>query len=260
MIMINSSQGHNLASFFPAVEDEDEDVVVSVAYQRNLSVATSSTEASTNEDVENSQTPWLSTFASETDFFIDEEFDTEEPISTPSPPPSRIFEEEEGAPQYKPAFLEEAESCEEEYYNLLEQYDSQGDITLVSEGKRPEQLLGEVHNQEHIQFRKYYKHRRFFYISSAGPKSHPILATPRKHKASSASTARKEADFAEKILEEMDTQCAEIDVKDFLKVFCPGRNMSKKQLKMVGNFTDLDTSDESKMYPTLVRTHSIVKS
>ena len=44
-----------------------------------------------------------------------------------------------------------------------------------------------------------------------------------------------------------------IDVKDFLRDFCGGgKNLTARQMKEVGNFAGLDTSEESRMYPVLV--------
>jgi hypothetical protein len=139
-------------------------------------------------------------------------------------------------------------SIEDPDSNLADQYILRADPVTV-EGQHPEEFLQEVQKREVLEFRTY---RNFVHISS---RNHPVTTTPRKHKASSAGTTRKEADFAEKITDEMNSKFAEITVKDFLQLFSRGPNLTKKQLKTIGDFSDLDTTDEAKMYPTLVRKH-----
>jgi hypothetical protein len=146
------------------------------------------------------------------------------------------------------ADLEDNSFIEDPDTNLTDQYTLRAERVSV-EGPHPEEFLQDIQKREVLEFRKY---RNFAYISS---RNHPATATPRKHKASSAGTTRKEADFAEKITDEMNSKFAEIAVKDFLHLFCRGPNLTKKQLKNIGDFSDLDTTEEAKMYPTLVRSN-----
>lgn len=137
---------------------------------------------------------------------------------------------------------------DESRQRLLEQYQLQDEVIPEGASQTQKPLLHTT-TREALEYRKY-KPPKLVHVS--GPRTTPIYSSPRKFKASSTATRRKEADFPEKMLDEMDAKHTELDVKDFLRHFCAGKNMTARQMKEVGNFSDLDTSEESRMYPVLV--------
>jgi hypothetical protein len=86
-----------------------------------------------------------------------------------------------------------------------------------------------------------------------------LQATPRLNTAAGCGTRPKEADYDDKILLEMDRKHAEIDLSAFMRAFLPGTNLTRTQLRRIGDFTDLDSAlqlspqvAEPVMYPILV--------
>jgi hypothetical protein len=86
-----------------------------------------------------------------------------------------------------------------------------------------------------------------------------LQATPRLNTAAGCGTRPKEADYDDKILLEMDRKHAEIDLSAFMRAFLPGTNLTRTQLRKIGDFTDLDSAlqlspqvAEPVMYPILV--------
>lgn len=137
---------------------------------------------------------------------------------------------------------------DETQQRLLEQYELQDNV--IPEGSS--QTHNPLHNTTTREALQYDRYRPPKLVHVSTPRTTPNYSSPRKFKASSTATTRKGADFKDRILEEMDAKFVQLDVEDFLRNFCGGKNMTARQLKKVGDLADLDTSEESRMYPTLV--------
>ena len=91
-----------------------------------------------------------------------------------------------------------------------------------------------------------------------------VQATPRQVTPGGLGSRPKDPDYDDKVLLEMDRKHVEIDVPIFLDHFLPGPNLTKAQLKRIGDFHELEDVlnrspqvAESTLYPILVRLKSL---